>query len=279
MFGVVQCFESLGWENALMFNNNNLDNVNMKEIVEWMATLRGDEGKNPPKTARLIGTFNDAQWKDIIRVLFAKPPEAMGTKLLRSDLKVLPKLLSLISGFNVIPRLGDKLFIRNFEIRVLHALMTGQPKLSFRHLVLLNVWESRVSRMRCMLPHCRLLSSLMVKQKVVTATSPFEKLTQRYFRFDRLTAFGWIYMERPTEHVLIDDKTKRQMVVPKEGVHQTEEEEPERREPEGAGGSYQHHQHAHDSSAFSESILHGRPSGFTRWPKDARASWDRMTWW
>ncbi|KAL8249440.1 hypothetical protein R6Q59_006308 [Mikania micrantha] len=142
----------------VLFNNNSLDNVYMKDIVEWMATLRRDEGNNPPKTTRLIGTVNgremilsfetmnkvvkfdtksqreyvyperqqilgestaDAQWNDMVRVLFAKPPEAMGTKLLRSDLEVLPKLLSLISGFNVIPRLGDKLFIRNFEIRAL----------------------------------------------------------------------------------------------------------------------------------------------------------------
>ncbi|KAL8225445.1 hypothetical protein R6Q57_018002 [Mikania cordata] len=266
IFGVVSCFENLGWENVLKFNNNNLDNIYMKEIVEWMATLRKEDGNNPPRTTRLIGTVNgkemvlsfetmnkvvkfdtkpqreyvypermqilgeateDEEWRAMVRVLFAKAPEEMGRKLLRSDLNVLPKLLSLISGFNVIPRLGDKLFIRNFEVRVLHALMIGHPKLSFRQLVLLNVWESRVSRARCLLPHCRLLSSLMVKQKVVTTTTPFEKLTQRYFSFDRLAAFGWIYRERPTEHVLIDDKTKRQLVVLKEGVTQAEEEDTE----------------------------------------------------
>ncbi|KAL8229949.1 hypothetical protein R6Q57_014849 [Mikania cordata] len=192
IFGVVQCFENLGWEASLKFNNNNLVNVYMKEIMEWMATLRQEEGNNPPRTTRLIGTSNGKE----------KPSEAMGTKLLKSNLKVLPKLLSLILGFNVIPRLGDKFFVRNFEIRVLHALMTGQPKLSFRHLVLLNVWESRVSRMR-------------------------------------LATFGWIYRERLTEYVLKDDKTRRQLVVPKEGVQNTKEHELERGEPEGAGGSYQ----------------------------------------
>ncbi|KAD3338084.1 hypothetical protein E3N88_33605 [Mikania micrantha] len=104
-------------------------------------------------------------------------------------------------------------------------------------------------------------------------------MTQRYFRFDRLAAFGWIYRERPTEHVLIDDKTKRQLVVPKEGVTQTEEEEPEQQGPEETGGSHQPHLLTYGSAPYTESILNERPAGFTRWPEDARAKWDRMTAW
>ncbi|KAJ0510894.1 hypothetical protein HanIR_Chr11g0545791 [Helianthus annuus] len=46
-YGLVKCFQRLGWEAALTYNNNNKSEVYTDEIVEWMSTLRKKDGKNP----------------------------------------------------------------------------------------------------------------------------------------------------------------------------------------------------------------------------------------
>ncbi|KAD4384249.1 hypothetical protein E3N88_24417 [Mikania micrantha] len=69
-----------------------------------------------------------------------------------------------------------------------------------------------------------------------------------------------IELERPTEHVLIDDKTQRQLVVPKEGVAPPDEEEAEQRGPAETEGSHQPHLSTFETTPFTESILQGRPA-------------------
>ncbi|KAF5793738.1 hypothetical protein HanXRQr2_Chr08g0319841 [Helianthus annuus] len=46
-YGLVKCFQRLGWEAVLIYNNNNKSEVYTDEIVEWMSTLEKKDGKNP----------------------------------------------------------------------------------------------------------------------------------------------------------------------------------------------------------------------------------------
>ncbi|KAJ0843478.1 hypothetical protein HanRHA438_Chr15g0691761 [Helianthus annuus] len=58
-FGIVECFRRLGWTDFLQFKG--IDDIYTDHILEWMSTLKKDDGDNPPLTTRLIGIVDDEE--------------------------------------------------------------------------------------------------------------------------------------------------------------------------------------------------------------------------
>jgi hypothetical protein len=277
----------------------------MDEIIEWMATLRREDGNNPPRTMRLVGTVdnNDYElsfetmrqvanfdslpdhqyeypanilsgeetenWNDMLAELFIVN---YNFHMARSELKPLVLLLTQIMGKNVIPRLSDMSVVRHYDIRVLYALVTGQQVLSFRHLVMLNVWESRESYTRKAIPHCRLLSTLL---RMNGAVEPGElgvikKHTQ--LRFSSLNRQSWEYVEEDRYHVLIEQGSKARLRFRKWGLDPS----PEREEmPEQEVNQEIPPQPRTQEVPLEEFVRDARPPDFMRWPYHAQVTWDR----
>ncbi|MFS7937857.1 hypothetical protein Hanom_Chr05g00432701 [Helianthus anomalus] len=57
------------------------------------------------------------------------------------------------------------------DCRVMHALLYGSPRLSWRHIVMINTWDTRESCMRKMIPYVRLLSAMILQQNALSAES------------------------------------------------------------------------------------------------------------
>ncbi|KAJ0686718.1 hypothetical protein HanOQP8_Chr11g0418761 [Helianthus annuus] len=270
-YGLVKCFQRLGWEAALTYNNNNKSEVYTDEIVEWMSTLEKKDGKNPPFTTKLIGYVGNKKvalsfeamdkivkfdtgavnpqreyeylsaekifgkgddWLTMLRELFQVDDIREDMKLYKKDLKPLPKLLTCILNWNVIPRAGDKEKIRNYEIRVLYALITGRPTISFKHLVLLNVWESREDYDRKRIPHIRLLTRVLMDAKAIPAGAKPYKMRQTPFCIDKTDVGDWDFRKGRSRCVLIDMKSGRREIFERdditEGSDEDDNEEQER---------------------------------------------------
>ncbi|KAF5811845.1 hypothetical protein HanXRQr2_Chr04g0186121 [Helianthus annuus] len=82
----------------------------------------------------------------------------------RNHLSVEGKILQNISLENVMVRLGDRGKVRVWDLRVLHALPFGEPKLSWRHITRMNIWDMRNQYNRKMILYVRLISAMIVQQ-------------------------------------------------------------------------------------------------------------------
>ncbi|KAJ0585614.1 hypothetical protein HanHA89_Chr05g0202771 [Helianthus annuus] len=169
------------------------------QIQEWMATLECPPYKAPQKmklvgwcngvkvemsydSLRRIAKFDDQpsnqyiypslkdlyhepdkhpQWQNMLDYLFL--PGTTHGKLFRRNLRMEAKLLLVLCTYNVIPWRGDKMEVRFQEVPILYMMMHGSPKVPFRFLVLNNIWLSRNSGERKIVPHCRLITSLLKK--------------------------------------------------------------------------------------------------------------------
>ncbi|KAF5798330.1 hypothetical protein HanRHA438_Chr07g0302131 [Helianthus annuus] len=90
-------------------------------------------------------------------------------KLFRRNLRMEAKLLLVLCTHNVIPRRGDKMEVRFQEVLILYMLMHGSPMVPFRFLVLNNIWISRNSGERKIVPHYRLITALLKKYGAIRA--------------------------------------------------------------------------------------------------------------
>ncbi|MFS7951021.1 hypothetical protein Hanom_Chr07g00590101 [Helianthus anomalus] len=122
-------------------------------------------------------------------------------------MNILPKLCAVIAGHNVIPLLGDKGKGRLYELRVLCALVAGTERISLRHLIISNVWESRNSYDRCFIPHCRLITHLMRVQGCVGNNIYHVHKTHQFLSLNGLDKKDWRYTLSNTHHVLKDRVT------------------------------------------------------------------------
>ncbi|KAJ0525061.1 hypothetical protein HanHA300_Chr09g0307691 [Helianthus annuus] len=225
-FGIIQRFEALGWEAALKCYDGEKTSMYMDPIQEWMASLEVTWGKSL-KNMSLKGYANGktvimsgATLKQIAKfdsrpsagytylnadLLFKRPdrhPEwpnmlvelfepGKGGQMVRDDLKLPVRLMLLFVVQNVMPRRGDKKGIRKWEIPILYSLMTGRLKVSFTHLVMMNIWEARNSKGKKIIPHCRLITALLKKNGVFDM---YNKATERDispFTLKNLSKFKW----------------------------------------------------------------------------------------
>ncbi|KAJ0504823.1 hypothetical protein HanHA89_Chr12g0463571 [Helianthus annuus] len=54
--------------------------------------------------------------------------------------------------------------VRTWDLRVLHSLLYGEPKLSWRKIGVINIWETSESFNRKMIPYVRLICAMIIKQ-------------------------------------------------------------------------------------------------------------------
>ncbi|KAI3797860.1 hypothetical protein L1987_33124 [Smallanthus sonchifolius] len=152
---VCQCFERLGWGVTLTFRDpNQMDKVPTKAILQWMSTLVGQEGDNPPWTTTFMGYVGKKL--DLFR------PGA-GGRFKRSDLNIMPKILQMIAQTNMLPRMGDRNQIRQYE-NALDKNTYYLPKPhKFLELAKLSktLWTYKKTRMRVLLRERRTSYVLM----------------------------------------------------------------------------------------------------------------------
>ncbi|MFS8023907.1 hypothetical protein Hanom_Chr16g01457001 [Helianthus anomalus] len=114
-----------------------------------------------------------------------------GGQMVRDDLKLPVRLMLLFVVQNVMARRGDKKGVRKWEIPILYSLMTGRLKVSFTHLVMMNIWEARNRKGKKIIPHCRLITTLLKKNGVFDM---YNKATERDispFTLKNLSKFKW----------------------------------------------------------------------------------------
>jgi len=223
LFKVIDKFEDLGWEAALRYYDGETKAVFYTEIQEWVATLKCPPFKHPSKM-KLIGTVNGVEVEmsfDTLRrvVKFDSKPSAQymypsldalflpGTthgKLYRKNLKIEAKLLLIICQLNVMPRRGDKLEVRYPEVPVLYMFMKSTPLVPFWFLVMHNIWLSRNSSERKIIPHCRLITALLKKYGSIEVED--KGSYKRIKPLDlRNLGPGWEYKETERDHRLKSD--------------------------------------------------------------------------
>ncbi|KAJ0672890.1 hypothetical protein HanOQP8_Chr13g0502191 [Helianthus annuus] len=93
------------------------------------------------------------------------------------------------------PRKGDKSNIRKWEIPILYSLMTGRSKISYRYLVMMNTWEAGENREKKIIPHCRLITTLLKKFGVVDQFSASTKKDIDPLTLTSLRKIDWLNTE------------------------------------------------------------------------------------
>ncbi|KAF5765564.1 hypothetical protein HanXRQr2_Chr15g0705211 [Helianthus annuus] len=74
------------------------------------------------------------------------------------------KILQNISLENIMVRLGNRGKLRMWDLRILHAVLVGTPKLSWRHITMMNISDTRNQYKRKMIPCVRLISAMIFQQ-------------------------------------------------------------------------------------------------------------------
>ncbi|KAF5803405.1 hypothetical protein HanXRQr2_Chr06g0270931 [Helianthus annuus] len=128
-------------------------------------------------------------------------PASGGMSESRNDLSLEGRILQGISLENVMVRFGDRGKVKAPDCRVLHALLYGSPRLSWRQIVMINTWDTRESCTRKMISYVRLLSAMILQQNVLPAESlwvskPIDQICfasmKRYWKF-QVKVFGHLY--------------------------------------------------------------------------------------
>ncbi|KAK9049070.1 hypothetical protein SSX86_031963 [Deinandra increscens subsp. villosa] len=259
-FGVIKKFKALGWEAALKTYDGESKRLYMEEIEDWVATLTLHVGTSPSKV-KLEGWVNETKvtmsfdtlnaiakfdskgsnkyvypdledlyfnpdkhstWNMMLDDLFV--PGADRGNLHREELKLKPKLVHLILQHNIIPRRGDKAEVRFYDVPILYAIMHGKPMVSFRYLVIYNIWLSRDSIDRKSIPHCRLITALLKKAGVISSDSV--AIPKRFTPFNvKNLGVNWTYVDGDTHHVLKSGNGNRKWSVLKAGNQEDSGEE------------------------------------------------------
>ncbi|MFS8003012.1 hypothetical protein Hanom_Chr13g01208871 [Helianthus anomalus] len=166
--GITQRFEELGWERVLDWCEDITSRVYLAAICEWLSTLRFENSDGPAPTWQLIGNIDKNQmimsfehmnaiarfdslgveaydYYDYDRFLdnttnTVDPDQMLAYVLLgsggagesRNDFSLEGRILQGISLEKVMVRFGDREIVNAPDCRVLHTLLYGTPRLSWR---------------------------------------------------------------------------------------------------------------------------------------------------
>ncbi|KAJ0612153.1 hypothetical protein HanHA300_Chr01g0023901 [Helianthus annuus] len=205
--GITQRFEELGWERVLDWFEDITSWVYLVAVCEWLSTLRFANMDGPAPTWQLIGnigknqmimTFehmnaiarfdslgveaydyyeldhfldNKTNTTDPDQMLAAVLPGSGGMGESRNDLSLEGRILQGISLENVMVRFRDRRKVKAPDCRVLHALLYRLPRLSWRQIVIINTWDTSGPCTRKMISYVRLLSAMIMQQKVLPQES------------------------------------------------------------------------------------------------------------
>ncbi|KAJ0807794.1 hypothetical protein HanLR1_Chr00c1073g0788861 [Helianthus annuus] len=198
--GITQRFERLGWERVLDWCEGVTPRVFLKAVTNWYASLRLENEDEHPSQWRLVGdtgkgsmtmsfeTMNQIAnfdslgvdnyfyystntfWSselvqaDPVGLLEITLPNYTTGRYDRNHMSCEGKILQNISLENIMVRLGDRGKLRMWDLRILHALLVGTPKLSWHHITMMNIWDTRNQYRRKMIPCVRLISAMIFQQ-------------------------------------------------------------------------------------------------------------------
>ncbi|KAJ0438004.1 hypothetical protein HanHA300_Chr16g0608951 [Helianthus annuus] len=97
--------------------------------------------------------------------------------------------------------------------------------MSFKQLVLHNIWEARISGDRKTIPHCKLITALLVNAGVITETSKGYKPGVTPFSRDHIHDTKFRFIKSKFVYILEDYKGKRTYEVPREDQSEGEEDD------------------------------------------------------
>ncbi|KAM0036752.1 hypothetical protein Hdeb2414_s0014g00430111 [Helianthus debilis subsp. tardiflorus] len=98
-------------------------------------------------------------------------PGSGGAGKSRNDLSLEGRILQGISIENIMVWFRDRRTVKAPDCRVLHALLYGTPRLSWRQIVMINTWDTRESFKQKMIPYVRLISTMILQQNVLPQES------------------------------------------------------------------------------------------------------------
>ncbi|KAI3819812.1 hypothetical protein L1987_13664 [Smallanthus sonchifolius] len=124
--------------------------------------------------------------KDIAMLQDLFRPRADGD-FKRGDLNILPKILQMIAQTNVLPRMGDRNQIRQYEV----------------------TWENAH---RKMIPHCRLITALMRTQNALDKNTYYMPKPHKLLELEKLSKTMWTY-KKTRRRVLLRDRRTRQVLM------------------------------------------------------------------
>ncbi|KAJ0751618.1 hypothetical protein HanPI659440_Chr09g0314851 [Helianthus annuus] len=161
-------------------------------------------------------------------------------KLYRSNLRMEAKLLLTLCMYNVVPRRGDNMEVWHQEVPILYVRMHGSPKVPFRFLVLNNIWLGKNSGERKIIPHFRLITTLLKKYGAIKGDEIGSYKRFRPFDLKNLGP-GWNYTESERFHKLkTDGRRWRALKVDARPLRPGEAEEPETSDDEVSGDDDYH---------------------------------------
>ncbi|KAK1437352.1 hypothetical protein QVD17_03143 [Tagetes erecta] len=208
-----------------------------------------------------VGKTKGDEWIGMLEALFDVPggDYANYKPLERKHLKPLPHLISKIMMYNIIPRRGDYVKIRNYEVKVLYALTTGRINLSLKQLIMLNIWETRESYARRFVPHCRLIVHLLELKKVIPRSALPEIVDLNPFSRDKFKDV--VYFTETVDRFILTCKDSQKTYERHKNVEEIEEAEMHdvNHEPQIGGREYA-----------------GQPQGYGQWPQFQRLMWDQV---
>ncbi|KAF5765577.1 hypothetical protein HanXRQr2_Chr15g0705361 [Helianthus annuus] len=105
---------------------------------------------------------NKTNTADPDQMLVSVLPGSGGAGESRNDLSLEGRILQGISLENVMVRFGDRGKVKAPDCRVLHTLLYGTPRLSWRQIVMINTWDTRESCTRKMIPYVQLISAMIL---------------------------------------------------------------------------------------------------------------------
>ncbi|KAJ0860985.1 hypothetical protein HanRHA438_Chr13g0629521 [Helianthus annuus] len=205
--GITQRFEKLRWERVLDWGDDITTRVYLAAVCEWLSTLRFENSDGLAPTWQLIGNIgknqmimsfeymnaiarfdslgveaydyyhydhfldNKTNTADPDQMLASVLPGSGGAGESRNNLSLEGKILQGISLENVMVRFGDRGTVKAPGCQVLHALLYGTPRLSWRQIVMINTWDTRESFKRKMIPCVRLIRAMILQQNALPRES------------------------------------------------------------------------------------------------------------
>ncbi|XP_076893306.1 uncharacterized protein LOC143545273 [Bidens hawaiensis] len=195
--------------------------------------------------------------------------------LVKKNLKPLPKLISTILANNIIPRLGDRVSMRHYDVKTLHALTTGRPALSLKQLILYNIWESRESNDKKMIPHIRLINKLLINAKVLSEDARCIKRSSVQLTKGKLNNCDFQLIERSRVWRLRDTKSGRWYDCRKEDADSGDDTEEEEHVPQEGGMRGMEFAMTPWYRVDQQLVVGRRPNGYPHWTPAERAIWDQ----
>ncbi|MFS7997784.1 hypothetical protein Hanom_Chr12g01145991 [Helianthus anomalus] len=179
--GITQMFEALGKERMLDLYAENTQQIYLTMVTEGLASLNFENQSSHPSTWKL--TCETSYGSMVMNMLQAYSENFLSLTLPFHDrgvceqkhLSLEGKILQNISLENMLIRLGDRGKVRTWDCRVIHSLLYGVPKLLWRHIMMMNIWDTRESYFRKMIPYVQLINTMIVLQNRLPGESLWVK--------------------------------------------------------------------------------------------------------